>query len=210
MNIRKTRDSDIRNVSALHKEHINSGFLSSLGAPFLNILYRSLVDFEKGILLVAENEGKIIGFISGTVDTNVFYKYFLKRNFFRIAFVLLSKVFSINVIKKVLETAKYSKKDLEISVPDAELLSMAVAENFQGKGIAKQLFEKLVNEFHDRNINEFKIIAGNQLDEANKFYQKIGCKKIGEIEVHKGNFSSVYTFKNKVYMDTKGRDAREE
>ena len=74
MGIRKTRDSDIRDVSMLHKEHINSGFLSSLWTPFLSMLYRSLVDFGKGILLVAENEGKVIGFVSGTIKTGEFYK----------------------------------------------------------------------------------------------------------------------------------------
>lgn len=198
MQIRKANFDDCSSVAKLHKEYLNKSFLGTLGPDFLSLLYRSLVDFEKGILLVAESEGKVIGFVSGTIKTGEFYKYFIKRNYSGIVFVLLPRIFSIKIIKKIIETAKYSKKDLGISVPDAELLSMAVADGFQGKGIAKQLFEKFIAEFHNKSMNGFKIIAGNELVKANKFYRKMGCEKISEIEIHNGDTSTVYTFKNEM------------
>jgi len=205
LDIRKTSDSDINSVCKLHEEYINSGFLSSLGTTFSKIMYRSLGDFEKGILLVAEHEGEVVGFISGAEKVGEFRKHFLKNNFFRLVFVLLPKVFNIAVIKKILETEKYSKNNLENPVPSAELLSMAVREGFQGKGVANQLFEKLCIEFQNKGINEFKIIAGNKLLKANRFYLKMGCVKVCEIEVHKGERSGVYTFKTQVSLPKDGR-----
>jgi len=195
MQIRTSNFNDCLSVAELHAKYLDKSFLGTLGSAFLTLLYRCLAHFQKGILLVAEYDGKVVGFVAGTINTGKFYKYFLKQNFFRIGFTLLPKIFDTKIIKKLWETATYSKKDLSVSVPDAELLSMAVEEEFQGKGISKELFKKLVIEFHKKGINEFKTIAGNKLVKANKFYQKIGCEKIGEVEVHEGDISTVYMFR---------------
>ena len=198
MKIRKANLDDCAEVAKLHERSLTESFLGTLGGDFLNLIYRSLANFEQGIFLVAEDRESAIGFITGTMKTGKFYKHFLKRNFLKVIFILSSKLFKKNVGKKILETAKYSKKDLGFLAPDAELLSMAVTEEFQGKGVAQQLFERLAGEFHKKGIHEFKIIAGNKLKKANKFYQKMGCKRMGETEVHEGDISTVYIFRGAV------------
>ncbi|HEC93008.1 MAG TPA: GNAT family N-acetyltransferase [Candidatus Atribacteria bacterium] len=72
---------------------------------------------------------------------------------------------------------------------------MAVKENYQRKGIAKQLFETLVSEFHTKGIKQFRIVVGSSLFKAKKFYQKMGCVKIAEFELHKGEKSEIYVFR---------------
>ena len=44
-------------------------------------------------------------------------------------------------------------------------------------------------------INEFRIVAISKLFKAKRFYQKMGCIKIGEFELHKGEKSEIYVFR---------------
>ena len=193
---RAAKLSDCLLVAKIHKKCLDKSFLATLGEKFLTLLYKTLVEYKKGILLVAEDDGKIIGFVSATADTGGFYRYFLKKRFIKAAFLLLPKAIDLNTLKKIFETLKYSKKnEINILLPKAELLSIAVKEDYQRKGVAKQLFKALVNEFHKMGINEFRIVVGSSLFKAKNFYQKMGCIKVGEFELHKGEKSEIYVFR---------------
>ncbi len=63
--------------------------------------------------------------------------------------------------------------------------------------LGKTLFYALADEFNKEEIDKFKITVGDNLFYANKFYQKMGCIKVAEIEVHKGDKSNIYVFDNK-------------
>jgi len=194
--VRNANFSDCRGVAKIHKECLAKSFLATLGEKFLILLYKTLVEYKKGILLVAEDDGKIIGFVSATTNTSGFYRYFLKKNFIKASFLLLPKAISLNTLKKIFETLKYSKKnEINILLPKAELLSIAVKEDYQRKGVAQHLFKALVNEFHKKGIKEFRIVVGSKLFKAKKFYQKMGCVKLGEFELHKGEKSEIYVFR---------------
>jgi ribosomal protein S18 acetylase RimI-like enzyme len=186
---------DIEKVARLHKRYISSGFLSSLGERFLEILYNYISRSEESFCIVAKHNGKVIGFISGTENVSKLYKGFIKENFLNAIVVLLPSLFNPLKLLKILETLFYPKKKKIVEqLPDAELLSIVVDENFQGKNVAFLLFNELIKEFKKRNIYTFKIIVGSKLKKAIKFYEKMGCEKVGEIEVHKGEISFVYIY----------------
>ena len=96
MQVRNANFSDCRGVAKIHKECLAKSFLATLGEKFLILLYKTLVEYKKGILLVAEDDGKIIGFVSATTNTSGFYRYFLKKNFIKASFLLLPKAISLN------------------------------------------------------------------------------------------------------------------
>ena len=193
--IRESQLVDCLSIAKIHKEYLNRSFLGTLGERGLTLLYKTLVEYEESILIVAENNGKVIGFISGSMNVGDLYKYFLKRNSLKAFFFLLPRFINVSIVKKVLETLRYPKRDLEISLPEADLLSIAVMEDYQGKGISKQLFKALVNEFDKRGTSEFKIIVGTSLSRSQKFYKNLGCINFGKFELHKGEKSEVYVFK---------------
>jgi len=196
--VRNANFSDCREVAKIHKECLAKSFLATLGKKFLILLYKSLVEYKKGILLVAEDDGKIIGFVSATADTGGFYKYFLKKKFIEAGFLLLPKAINLNTLRKIFETLRYSKKNkINILLPKAELLSIAVKEDYQRKEVAQQLFKALTIEFYKNGINEFKIVVGDSLLNAKKFYKKMGCIKVEEFELHRGEISEIYIFKIK-------------
>lgn len=194
MQIRQAEFLDCSSVAKMHREYLDKSFLGTLGEHFLTILYKSLVEWNNGILIIAENGGRAIGFVAGVANTSKFYRYFLKNYCIKAGFILLSKVFNPDTRRKIIETLRYSKRDEDILLPKAELLSIAVSENYQGKGAGKRLFNELAKEFHSRGVNKFKITVGSELLKARSFYKKIGCRKMGEIEVHKGYKSENYVF----------------
>ncbi|WP_297888154.1 GNAT family N-acetyltransferase [Sulfurihydrogenibium sp.] len=192
---KKTKLEDIKNVAQLHKLYISSGFISSLGNKFLVTLYDYISKSDNSFCIVAKYNENIIGFISGTQSISELYKGFFKEKFLEASFTLFPQIFKPKNFFKLIETILYPKKKSIIpSVPDAELLSIVVDKNFQGKGISSLLFNTLVEEFKKRKIYSFKIVVGSNLTKAIRFYEKMGCKKIAEIEIHKGEKSYIYVY----------------
>lgn len=193
MNLRLAVDKDTDVISELHYQYISSGFLSSLGISLLRLLYQSMITSKHSFCFVAEEDGRVVGFVSGTTDVGEFYKEFFKKNFLKASLILLPKALNPQMIRKVLETLLYPVKK-EQDLPNAELLSIVVDKNYQGKDNSQKLFEGLVEEFKKRNVKQFKVVVGANLLPACKFYEKMGGVLQKVIEVHKGDKSRVYVW----------------
>ena len=188
--IRFANKKDCLSVARIHLQEIKSGFLNQLGEKFLVYFYESMIDSPNAFLLVEDN-GSVVGFISGAINLNDFYKEFAKKYRLKAFSVLTKKIFSLNTIKRILETKKYSKKE---SLP--ELLSIAVSSKFQGQGIARKLLEQFIIEMKKRNVLSFRVVVGQELT-ANSFYLKNGFKFISQDFVHKDSPSNIYIYKIK-------------
>ena len=77
-------------------------------------------------------------------------------------------------------------------MPDAELLSLAVAPEWRGKAVADNLYARLVEAFRGQGVGSFRIIVGVALAPAHRFSQCMGAVPAGEVEVHVGESSTVY------------------
>lgn len=191
--IRNFTDEEITQIAKLHYNNIESGFLSSLGEPFLKLIYFSLQ--QKGILIGVRKDKMIVGFVSGVENLSSVYTEFFRKNFLKAFFFILPKIISVDVIKKLFDIALYpfkKKKTKEIEFPDAELLSIVVDAGYRGIGVADMLYKELVKDFKSQNIKEFKIIVGGNLIAAQKFYAKMGATKSKNINIHKGENSWIY------------------
>jgi GNAT superfamily N-acetyltransferase len=181
-------------IAALHKEHIESGFLSMLGVRFLKLLYVSIMESNSAFCLMAVENGEVAGFISGAVKVNALYKEFIRKNFLPAGCIIAGKLFRPSVLRHVVETMLYTKKS-NGNLPEAELLSVVIGENYRRKGVGARLFQSLVEEFRARGVSEFKVVVGAQLEPAKCFYKRMGGAPIGEIELHRGEKSEVYSWK---------------
>jgi len=188
-------NADIRAVAALHAQAIAGGFLSTLPQGFLALLYAQIVQSPYSVLTVAVYRGNITGFIAGTLNAKRLYSDFLKNNLFRAGFHLLPWVFSARFLRKVFETLTYTQNKTAALVTESELVSMAVSENVRGRGIAQALFDSFVEEQKKIGADSFRIVAGQKLEAANRFYLRMGANKVGEIEVHAGDISNLYLYK---------------
>lgn len=194
MEIKLANEKDCFQIAQIHFKEIKHGFLNQLGKRFLGYFYLAMIDSPNAFLIIAKENNSVIGFVSGCTNLKKFYKEFIRKYIFKSFFIFLKKMFNPNIFKKVLETIKYSQKK-EKDLPRSELLSIAVIRNFQGQDVARKLLEKFVSEMNKKDINEFKVIVGENLIQANKFYQKNGFEFHSKDAVHKDTPSNIYIYK---------------
>jgi ribosomal protein S18 acetylase RimI-like enzyme len=193
MTIRPAFRKDIPAVSKLHREFIKTGFLSSLGLPFLKLLYGFIAGSSNAVCLVAQDQSEIVGFISGAVNIKTFYKEFFRKRIVSTGLIIIPKLIKPSVARKVFETAFYPVKENE-AFPQAELMSIVVKPEYQGKKTAPRLFDSLKNHFQSKKIRKFKVVVGSTLIPACRFYEKMGGRLAAEITIHRGETSRVYVW----------------
>jgi ribosomal protein S18 acetylase RimI-like enzyme len=181
-----------RQVAALHAANIDRGFLSTLGQPFLALVYRAIDEAPDGVLIVEEREGHVLGFVAGSVGMGAIYRRLLHRPL-PLASALAPSLFSPARLRRIFEILRYGRGDSGgARWPAPELLSIAVAPEARGQGIADALYRCLVESFRSRGIEAFRIVVGDALGPAHRFYQRMGATPAGRIEVHEGEGSRVY------------------
>ena len=194
MEIKLADEKDCFQIAEIHFKEIKYGFLNQLGMGFLGYFYSAMIDSPNAFLIIAKENNSVIGFVSGCTNLNKFYKEFFRKYIFKSFLVFFKKMFSFHIFKKVFEIIKYSQKE-EKDLPRSELLSIAVMQDFQGQGVALKLLEKFVSEMKKKKIGEFKVIVGENLIQANKFYQKNGFEFHSKDAVHKDTPSNIYVYK---------------
>ena len=185
-------------VAELHANGIDQGFLPSLGLRFLALLYEAIDLSEEAILLVEYGDGRVAGFVSASTSLWPIYRALLGRPFRLILTlwpVLLNPVKLWRTLELVMLTAWPSDKKSESSscaLPTFELISISVSLDERRSGVAKRLYEGLKKEASERGCDAFKIIVGEQLDGAHKFYSRMGAVPVGKTSVHGSATSVIY------------------
>jgi len=87
---------------------------------------------------------------------------------------------------------KSQKANDSISLPSGELLSISVSSDCQATGIGCQLVKALEEYLIKNNISRYKVVAGEELLGANKFYLKNGFVLASQIRIHGESLSNVY------------------
>lgn len=188
----KLISSDYRAVAKLHCDHINQGFLATLGLPFLTLLYEAIDKDTESVLLVERVDRVVVGFVTGNCGLGRVYKQLLLQPL-RLIYSLKSCFLSPAKMYKIIEVLAISKDDNDsINLPKQELLAIVVNPAYQGGGYAENLFKALCSYFRAEGARGFRIVVGSHLARAHSSYLKMGCVPVKEIQVHKGADSVVY------------------
>lgn len=178
-------------IAYIHIENLDQGFLARLGPVFLSEMYRALDHNPETVLIAQLQNDEVIGFVSGGHNMSSVYKNMMLRIWVW-GLPLAVRLLSIKRIKRILDIIKYGQKNGEAhDLPSYELYSIAVKPAFRGHGISSSLYEALANHFKSKDILAYKIIVGNSLLPAHRFYTKMGAKPYGEVEVHAGEKSTI-------------------
>lgn len=181
-----------RQVAALHAANIDQGFLATLGIPFLALMYESIHLAEDSVLLTEEQDGRVLGFVSGGLGMGPIHRHML-RSPLRMAWTLFPSLLRPRRVKRILDILRYSAAQGDDSRwPRAELLSIAVDPSARGTGVAERLYRLLESHFRQRGVPAFRIIVGESLAPALRFYERMGAGAVGRIEVHAGEWSTVF------------------
>jgi len=183
-----------REIAEIHKKTIVDGFLSKLGINFLSILYEFLIKNE--LVLVYLENNKVVGFVSCALNSAGIIKKFIFSKP-KAIFILLKKIiFNPLLILPVFETSKSTSSSTndfyDNILPKTELLSISVLPLTQHKGIGTLLLKNLENQLLQKKISIYKVIAGDNLKNANLFYLKNGFELKNKIQIHKDETSNVY------------------
>lgn len=187
--------NDYRAIAKLHCNHINKGFLATLGIPFLTLLYEAIDKDSESILLVERLNSEVVGFVAGTRGLGRICKQLLLHPL-QLIFALKTHFLSPSKIYKIIEILTLSKDENSlIDLPKEELLSIVVSPTHQGGCHAENLFKALCSYFKSQGASSFRIVVGSNLARAHSFYKKMGAMPAKEIQVHKNADSVVYVKK---------------
>lgn len=185
----------IKNIAELHKRAFPSFFLTQLGVPFLRTLYSGYMEDKDSGIIVAEEKGKLVGFIAYSNDYPRFYKGLIKNHLIKFAFCSVgAAIRHPSFIKRLLGAFQKSESVVKTE-RYVELASICVDPEIESKGVGSALIENL------KNIVDFNKYAYINLetdadgnDGVNKFYVKNGFVLEREFVTAEGRRMNEYRF----------------
>jgi ribosomal protein S18 acetylase RimI-like enzyme len=185
--VRDATAADVTRVAELHAARISEGFLARLGPRFLRRLYRRVERSPHAFLLVAEDRADVIGFVAGSIDVRRFYRSFLARDALAAGAVAAPEL--LRSLPAALETLRYPAET--DSLPQAEILAVAVDGGHAGQGVGRRLVDDATSELRRRGVQAAKVVAGADNTAALRLYESAGFARRCRITVHRGTDSEV-------------------
>jgi GNAT superfamily N-acetyltransferase len=175
INIRRMKTEDVPEVVRVHLQSFQGFFLTILGAKFLYWLYRSFVDYETGVALVAEYRRAIVGVVAGTTDQSRFYKLMLKKRWHRFAAAAAAAILrSPGIVSRLVRAVLYPRAASQAAAPGL-LMSIAVDPNIKGLGVGGRLLNEYLSEMSNSGVYHISLTTDrDQNDGVNQFYQQKG------------------------------------
>jgi ribosomal protein S18 acetylase RimI-like enzyme len=187
--VRPATVDDAAAAASLHVEQIGEGFLSLLGPGFLTRLYRRITRTPGSFLLVAEVDGRVVGFVAGSGDVGYLYRSFLLRDGVQAALGAAGRLAA--GWRRVLETLRHASGDGVGRGRGTELLAIAVDPAAQGEGIGSALVDAFFAEVDARGDRSAYVVVASHNDRAIRMYGRAGFVPGGTVELHAGTRSLV-------------------
>jgi ribosomal protein S18 acetylase RimI-like enzyme len=179
-------------VAQIHIESLKEGFLPSLGHKFLTLLYQSIDECNSSVLIVERQDDEIIGFVAAAESMLPIYSQMCKH-FIKLFLYLFPVLIHPYKLMKIIEIFQYTRgASISDTIPKHELLSIAVKQKYRNCGVAQRLYKKLEEYFFSRGITAFRIVVGNSLKAASKFYLKMGAVMVADINVHRSTKAHIF------------------
>lgn len=185
----------IDDIVTIHLNTFTGFFLTFMGRGFLNQMYRSYCAHKDSGLLVAEKDGKAIGFLAYSSNFSELYKFMIKTRLIQFgwysvgAFIRRPSAF-MHILKAFLKPGEARRKEKYV-----ELSSIGVDPNVKSKGVGSLLISKL------KKIVDFKKFAYITLETdavnnegAIHFYEKNGFMRERMFETDEGRKMYEYRF----------------
>ena len=179
-------------VAQLHRESIKVGLIAELGQHFCEMLYCAIAKSPYSFVLVYEGEQhQPLGFICCTTNTSKMYRNVMLRHFFPLLLSAMARFFRPPVVKQALSALQRPKTFktgdfAEWELPEAEVFSMAVTPDAQGKGIGTKLIQAAFERLRKLGQDKVRVWTIIEKEQATEFYKKRGFKLLGVRQHHSG------------------------
>ena len=186
----------INDIVSIHLATFQGFFLTFMGRGFLNLMYRSYVEYDSSGVLVAFENDRPIGFLAYSGDLSGLYKYMIKKRLIPFGWYSLGAFFRKPAVFMRLVRAFLKPGEAKREEKYVELASIGVSPEAKSKGVGSQLIDALKAQV---DFNEYAYItletdAVNN-DAANHFYKKNGFVCQREFETNEGRKMFEYRWK---------------
>lgn len=185
----------INEIVTIHLNTFTGFFLTFMGRGFLNQMYQSYCDHGESGLLVAEEEGKAVGFLAYSGNFSDLYKYMIKTRLIPFAWYSVGAFLRrpssfMHIIKAFLKPGEAKREEKYV-----ELSSIGVDPSTKSRGVGTRLIDELKKKV---DFSKFAYItletdAVNN-DGAIHFYEKNGFVQERTFETDEGRKMYEYRF----------------
>ena len=185
----------INDIVSIHLNTFTGFFLTFMGRGFLNQMYRSYCDHDESGLLVAEENGKAVGFLAYSGNFSGLYKFMIKTRLIPFGWYSVGAFFRkpsafMHIIKAFLKPSEVKREEKYV-----ELSSIGVDPTIKSKGVGSLLIDELkkIVDFNKFAYITLETDAVNN-DGAIHFYEKNGFVRKRMYETDEGRKMYEYRF----------------
>lgn len=185
----------INDIVSIHLNTFTGFFLTFMGRGFLNQMYRSYCDHDESGLLVAEEDGKAVGFLAYSGNFSGLYKFMIKTRLIPFGWYSVGALFRrpsafMHIIKAFLKPSEVKRDEKYV-----ELSSIGVDPTIKSKGVGSLLIDELkkIVDFNKFAYITLETDAVNN-DGAIHFYEKNGFVRERMYETDEGRKMYEYRF----------------
>lgn len=169
-------------VASLHIQQISHGVLSRMGADLLARIYREIARQPGSGLWVAMDQKRVAGFICGCKDTSATFRKVILRTSGWLAMFALGILVRFRFPKFVRIMLYPGRKGAGNSHASsvcfrvkAELLSIAISDEYQQLGIGRRLIETFEKRLVDWEVTDYyKVASDLSVSGSQQFYLRSG------------------------------------
>ncbi len=187
--IRRAVPDDAPALAGLHAE-ITTGFLPTLGRPFLTRLYDALIGWPEADVWVADDGVSPVGFVASVASTGRFYHHFLRRHAMRAGWSIAPRLVRPSVVKRIYETFRHGT-GAGAHHAEAELFSIATSAESRGVGLGGRLLARAVDGYRERGLDKVQVVVAADNAASLGAHRSVGFHDVATIEVHAGEASKV-------------------
>lgn len=165
-------------VADLHLRYL-TGLLRDLGNHAVRSFYLGAADSELTVARVFESEGRVQGFVLGSVEPGRLRKEIVKSHFIQ---TVLSTSMGVIRRPKLIHSILISRRDRDSNFDPgaAELIYLAVDKGQRSAGVGKQLVEEFGRELQSSGVVAFELSVDADNVAATAFYERLGFQRIGQ------------------------------
>lgn len=186
METRKATLNDVENIVRIHLDAFEGFFLTTLGPDFLRFYYTCFLKSLETVTMISEEDGKVYGFAASTKYSKGFNGRLIKSHLFTFATLSLKMLFTtpkslLRLIKNLTKKAETIEDDEDY----AELYSIGVGKDAQGKGVGKLLLSASETAMKLQGVKRLSLTTDYYNNEqAIGFYHALGYDTLYEFTTY--------------------------
>lgn len=186
----------INQIVDIHMKTFTGFFLTFLGKGFLKQLYKGFSSHDHSGLLVAGQNGSVVGFLAYSENLSAFYRYLIKKSLVPFAWYSLGAAIRkpsamVRLVRAFLKPGESKREEEYI-----ELSSIGVLPQMKGHHIGSRLIDELKGKYDSSRFSYIKLETDAvDNDGVNAFYVKNGFAVDHEYTTPEGRIMYEYRWK---------------